>query len=282
MNAFLLRLKKTNQSNIMKYCILFFILLSFKSFSQGKIDGFYRGKGNATLVLGLGFEDPKHYFAGDTKTDLSRSAYYVNLFASYGLTENLDAQVALPYISSNKNSDLQDVSLFLKYRFYNKENGNGKLEMSFGSGFSTPASDYDIGGLNDIGQQATIIDTRLMLHYQWKTQWFATLQSGFSFKFEETPNSLPVTLKVGTSKNNWYYDVYYDYQHSFGGTDYLGSPAPQNFKEFGVDYHKVGGTVYTSFSKNLGAYINLSYLLAGRNSFQGAAYGVGLVYDFRK
>jgi hypothetical protein len=266
----------------MKYCLIFCILLSINTYSQGKADGFYRGKGNGVVVLGIGYEDPKHYFAGTIKTDLSRTAYYVNLFSSYGITNNLDAQVSLPYISSNKNSDFQDISLFLKYRFYKNETDNRKFEMSFGSGFSTPVSNYDIGGLNDIGQQATIIDTRFMVHYQRNGQWFATLQSGFSFKLEETPNSIPATIKVGTSKNNWYYDLYYDYQYSFGGDDYLGSPRPQNFKEFGVNYHKVGGTVFTSVAKNLGVYASLSYLLSGRNSFQGAAYGVGLVYDFKK
>ncbi|MFT4848533.1 MAG: hypothetical protein ACI83B_001064 [Sediminicola sp.] len=80
----------------------------------------------------------------------------------------------------------------------------------------------------------------------------------------------------------WYYDVYYGYQYSFGGIDYLGTPAPQDFREFGSDYHKVGGTLYRAFKGNWGAYLSLSYLLSGRNTFLGPVYGVGLVYNFRK
>lgn len=266
----------------MKYKILAMLfLVLWSGFSQGKIDGFYRGKGNATVVLGFGFEEPKNYFAGTTKLDLSRSTSYVNLFTSYGIANDLDVQVALPYITTDQASKLQDISLFLKYRFFKKNQENSKLELSFGSGFSTPMSDYKIGGLNDIGQQATSIDTRFMVHYQWNMGWFVTLQSGYSFKLEETPNNLPVTLKIGAAKKNWYYDFYYDYQHSFGGIDYRGTPSPQNFKELGVDYHKIGGTVYTSIYNNFGAYLNLSYVLSGRNTFQGPAYGAGLVYDFK-
>jgi hypothetical protein len=62
--------------------------------------------------------------------------------------------------------------------------------VSIAAGFSTPLSDYDVGGLNDLGQQATVIETRLMLHYVLVSEWFFTLQSGVSFKLEEVPNSL--------------------------------------------------------------------------------------------
>ena len=266
----------------MKNIIIIFLLTTLNNFSQGKIDGFYRGKGNATVVLSYGFEDSNHYYIGKTKSDIKRTAYYYNIYSSFGMTENLDIQVALPYISSKNNNDFQDIAFFMKYRFYKKNEENHKLELSFGSGFSTPVSDYSIGGQYDIGQQATIIDTRLMMHYQWNKNWFTTLQSGYSFKLEESPNSVPLTLKIGVAKNNYYYDFYYDYQYSFGGTDYRGSPPPQNFREFGVDYHKIGGTFYAAIFNNFGTYINLSYLLLGRNTYQGPAYGVGLVYDYRK
>ncbi|HAT66010.1 MAG TPA: hypothetical protein DCS66_15670, partial [Flavobacteriaceae bacterium] len=110
---------------------------------------------------------------------------------------------------------------------------------------------------------------------------FTSLQSGYSFKLEEVPNSFPFVIKAGRASSKWYYDIYYDFQHSFGGIDYLGTPSPQNFRAFGVDYHKVGGTVYKPFSNNIGAYVSLSYVLSGRNVFQGPAYGIGIVYNFK-
>ncbi len=262
------------------YILLLFFPITVVS--QGKIDGFYRGQGNGTMVLGLGFEDSKKYFAGRDKIDLSRNLYYANLYGAYGITNNFDAQISIPYLTSDDNRSFQDISVFAKYRFYQKQTEKGNLQLSLGAGFSTPLSNYEIGDLNDLGQQATIIETRAMLHYQCNTNWFTTLQSGFSYKLEEVPNSVPFALKVGKATSNWYYDAYYEYQYSFGGTDYLGAPRPQNFREFGVDYHKIGTTVFKPISKNLGAYVNLSYMLSGRNTFQGAAYGIGLSYDFKR
>lgn len=259
-------------------CIL--ILTSIQALSQGKIDGFYRGNGNTTITLGAGFEDNEDYLAGTDETDIARKLYYVNLFAAYGITKDLDVNISLPYIEIDDNKNVQDVSLFLKYRTLKKEYSNGKLELSFAGGFSTPVSDYNVGGLNDIGQQATIIETRAMAHYQTNAGWFATLQSGFSFKLEEVPNSLPITFKAGQALDKWYYDVYYDYQHSFGGIDYLETPPPQNFRRFGVDYHKIGGTGYRSFTDTFGAYVSVSYVLGGRNIFQGPGYGIGVSANF--
>jgi hypothetical protein len=264
------------------YILLTLILPFSESFSQGKIDGFFRGKGNATAVFGMGFEDNKNYFIGNDKSDISRSLYYANLYGSYGFTDNLDVSVSIPFLSSNKNTNFQDILLFTKYRVFQKEMKTGNLQLSIAGGFSTPISNYEIGGLNDIGQQATVIESRAVVHYQWNTGWFATLQSGYSYKFAETPSSLPLTFKAGKATAKWYYDFYYDYQHSFGGIDYRGTPPPQNFKEIGSDFHKIGGTVFTSFSENLGAFISLSYVLSGRNVFQGPGYGAGLVYNFRK
>jgi len=265
----------------MKPIVLLGLILFFsKGYSQVKVDGFYNEPGNATVVLGLGFEDSKNYIAGRNKTDLGRSVYYANLYMNYGITENLTTSLSIPYIVSDDQRNLQDVLLFLKYRLFQLEKKNGIVEVSLAGGISTPTSNYTLGGLNDIGQQATVLESRALVHYKKNNGWFATLQSGFSFKLEEVPSSIPVTAKLGKATSQWYYDVNYDFQYSFGGIDYRGTPRPQNFKEFGSDFHKVGGTVYTRFSKDFGGYISLSYTLAGRNVFTGAAYGLGVVYRF--
>ncbi len=259
--------------------IIFFLTLT-AAFSQGKIDGFYKTQHTGSVVLGVGFEDPKKYLAGNDKLDLSRSLYYVNLYSDYGITDNLNVAASLPFLSSNKESNFQDVSFMLKYKAFQTNFENGSLELSFAAGFSTPVTNYQLGGLNDIGQQATIFETRAMAHYKFNSGWFATLQSGYSIKLQETPNSIPATLKIGKATTNLYFDLYYDYQHSFGGIDYLGTSKPQNFKEFGVDFHKIGGSVYKPISEKFGAYVALSYIVGGRNTFVGAAYGTGIVYNY--
>lgn len=257
---------------------LFFIS---ETYAQGKIDGFYKEAGSGSAVLGLGFEDTQNYYIGRDRSDLGRNAYYASIFGAYGITDDVNVNLSLPYIISDDRRDFQDISLLLKYRIYQYVIEKSRLEFSLAGGISTPVSNYELGGLNDIGQQATILETRGMVHYSHANGWFGTLQSGFSFKLAETPNSIPFTFKFGKASEKWYYDLYYDFQHSFGGIDYRGTPRPQNFKEFGSDFHKVGGTVFTSFSNRFGSYLSLSYVISGRNVFAGPSYGLGLVYDFR-
>jgi len=270
-------------SKVTLHLLLFTILCSpVLSFSQGPIDGFYRGKGNLTSVLGFGYEDNQNYLIGKEESDLSRTLVYANLYSAYGLNKDLDVQVSIPYMASDDNQNFQDISLFIKYRFLEFQPDKAKLDLSFGLGFSTPLSNYEIGGLNDIGQQATVLETRIMLHYQLENGWFGTAISGYSFKFEEVPNSFPLVIKVGKAAGKWYYDVFYDFQNAFDGIDYRGTPIPQNFREFEVDYHKIGTTVYRNISGGFGAYLNYSNVFGGRNVFQGSRYSLGLVWDFRK
>lgn len=211
-----------------KYLLLTIsILFLVQGFAQGRIDGFYKGQGAGSAVLGFGYEDSKKYYAGDMKLDLGRTVVYGSIFVDYGITQDLDASVSLPYIASDDNSDFQDMALWLKYRLFDQALSSGNLEFSVAGGFSTPVSDYELGGLNDIGQQATIIDLRGMVHYKINSGWFVTLQSGYSFKLEETPNSIPVTLKAGHAGSNWYYDLFYDYQHSL---EELTTEAPSTAK----------------------------------------------------
>ncbi|WP_162984997.1 hypothetical protein [Mesonia aquimarina] len=261
--------------------ILTLLLSTFMSFSQGRIDGFYKEKGDVSFVLGGGFEDSKDYFAGTDKKELSRDIYYTNLYFAYGILNDFDVSVSLPFIVSKNERSFQDISIFLKYRLYKKQFANSKLQFSIGGGFSTNVSDYNLGTLYDIGQQASIFESRALVHYKHNSGWFSTFQSGFSYKLEEVPNSFPLVFKVGRALPNWYYEAFYDYQYSFGGIDYLGTPPPQNFKEFGVNYHKVGATLYRTFTKNIGVYITYSYILKGRNVFQGPTYGLGLVYNLK-
>lgn len=256
------------------------VLFCVSTYAQGKVDGFYKSKNQGAIVIGGGFEDSKKYVAGNTTLDLERSTYYISMFTAYGISDNLDVNISLPYISSNKENNLQDISVFLKYKLLKYTLEHGIIEVSAVAGLSTPISNYSLGGLNDIGQQATILDTRGMFHFKANTSWFVTLQSGFSYKLAEVPNSIPATLKVGKGTSRWYYDLYYDYQHTFGGIDYRGTPAPQNFRELGVDFHKVGGTLYRPFSTKWGAFATIAYIFDGRNVFLGGAYGLGLAYNF--
>ncbi|QHI36483.1 hypothetical protein IMCC3317_18460 [Kordia antarctica] len=252
---------------------------SYNGIAQGPISGFYSEKGDAIVVVGLGFEDSKNYFIGREKSDLSRSLYSVSLFGIYGINNRLNIQASIPYLSSNKENGFQDAQFFLKYKLLQKEWKKDKLELSLATGFSFNLTDYNIGGLNDLGQQAKILDFRALLHYQKQSGWFINLQSGFSYKFAPVPNSLPVTIRLGKASSKSYFDFWYDFQYAFGGIDYRGTPRPQDFRRLGANYHKIGGTYHFSLSKKSGIYVAPSYVISGRNVFKGFAYHLGFTYQ---
>ncbi|MGV6861680.1 MAG: hypothetical protein ACWA41_07895 [Putridiphycobacter sp.] len=272
---------------------LFFIsivLFSFNGFSQGRVDGFYKGKGNFDAALSLGYEHNPNYYAGKTKVGLTRDIYFLNSFFAYGITDKFDVNFSLPFINVNGSTQsIQDANLTFKHLLFSHvnsrcayKNRTTKTELSGSLGFSSNLTDYQTGGLNAIGQQAKIIDGRIVVHHQFSIPFFVTAQVGYSYKFEPTPSSLPFAIKFGTAQAKFYADVFYEYQHSFGGLDYKGTPAPSSFTELGVDFHKVGGAFYKPLSNKFGLVAGVSYIFLGRNSVEGFGVNAGIVYKHYK
>jgi len=265
----------------MKY-VLFLILLNsyFHGYSQGRVDGFYKGKGNFDAVLSGGYEHNPYYFAGRNKITLTRDIYILNTFLAYGITDKFDVNFSLPYINVNNNEkSLQDLSLTLKHLIFKLPS---KTSISGSLGFSSNLTNYQTGGGSAIGQQAKVIDGRIVIHQPLKNSIFLTAQTGYSYKFNPTPSALPFAIKLGIAHAKFYADVWYEYQYSFGGLDYKGTPAPMSFKELGVDYHKIGATFYKQIKKKLGVVIGGSYVFLGRNSVQGFGINAGIVYKHYK
>ena len=266
----------------MKIKFILFCLLgiySFEGIAQGRVDGFFKGKGNLDLVLGGGYESNPNYFAGTNKVALQRTVTIYNTFLAYGITDKLDVNVSLPYVDVNGvESDFQDYSIFLKHKVYDKK----RWTISLAGGFSSNVGDYQTEGGNAIGQKAKTVDGRLVVHHFAKNGIFFTGQTGYSYKGDPVPNSIPLTIKTGLAKSKYYFDVWYDFQHGIGGLDYRGTPTPATFRQLGVSYHKIGGTFYKPIFKHLGAYVGASYVLVGRNVSQGFGVNGGLVLKYSK
>ena len=218
---------------------LLIISLPLALFSQGRVDGFFKGKGNLDLVFGGGYEANDKYFAGTTKRGLTRNVTFFNTFVAYGITDKLDVNASLPYIDVNGvENDFQDYAIYLKHNTFVKNGWSISLAM----GFSSNLVDYQTEEASAIGQQAKTIDGRLVVQRFFSESIFVMAQGGYSYKNNPVPNAIPFALKLGWAKANYYIDVWYDFQHSIGGFDYRGDPSPTTFRSLGVSYHKIGGT----------------------------------------
>lgn len=277
----LIRKKKSTiqQASYLKNTTLIILLalISLKTFSQGKVDGFFKGKGNTEIVLGGGAEFANKYFAGRNKVDLSRTIYNTNIFIAAGLFDKLDLYFSAPYVIINNVNSIQDGSIYLKLKAYSKDLDKGTLSISISSGFSSPLAPYQTEGLSAIGQQAKIIDIRPVIHYHLSNGWFGTAQVAYNYKSNPVPEAFNAAFKIGKATSKYYCDVWYDHQTSFGGRDYRGTPAPSTFRELGVDYHKVGVTYYTTIFERLGFFVGTSYVISGRNIGQGIGANLGFV-----
>ena len=245
--------------------------------AQGRVDGFYKGKGNLDLVLGGGAEINSKFYAGNELVNLSRTITNSNVFLAYGILEKLDVNISAPYVMVDGNGGLQDGAIYLKYAVFEKELSKGKLSFTLAAGYSTPLSDYETEGITAIGQQASVIDARPLIHYFANNGWFGTAQFGMQTKSDPTPNAMGAALKIGKASDKYYYDFWYEFQESDGGFDYLGIPAAPSFKALGADFHRVGLTYYRPIKEKLGFFIGGAYTLAGRNVGQGFGINTGIV-----
>ncbi len=278
---------KTNRDKLSAFIylsitVLFSLLMVVgeNTYSQGSVDGFYKGRGNIDFVLSGGVEFADKYYAGKNLIGVSRNIYNSNLFIAAGLTNDIDLNMSLPYVAINDERSIQDGSINLKSKLFQQNINNGTLTGSISLGYSKNLALYQTEGLNAIGQRAKVIDVRPFLHYYLENGWFGTLQVAYDYKFDPVPNAYNASIKIGrvTSKN--YFDIWYDYQASDGGLDYRGITEPSTFRELGVDYNKVGATFYRRVSKSVGVSAGTFYVLNGRNIGKGIGANIGLVFKF--
>lgn len=267
--------------------IYLFTILFFTSFfvhSQGPIDGFSKGKNNFTAGLSYNYEKTQKFFAGTDLVGLPRSVQSFSFFSIYGVTNKLDVQLNIPYLNVGKGieTDFQDASLYLKYKFLNKE----KFQLFGSLGGYLPLSDYQTEGGNALGQHNEALDIRLVSQFNLNNGYFLSTQGGYFFKTYPTPNALSASFKYGYASAKIYIDVWYEYYNSFGGTDYrgVGELDPNlkgGFKSLAYSYHRFGTTIYKPI-KSFGSFINLAYTALGRNVGQGLRLGIGFTYNLYK
>ena len=249
--------------------------------AQGLVDGFYNDAKNFTAVIGAGYEDNPTYLAGDNELGLEKSFFNVNAFLGYGIATNLDINLAVAYVKSDQEQDLQDARIAIKYKFYQTNFGEFNVSTQLAGGISFPLTNYETEDLNAIGQRATSIPSRLLVHAQHNNGFFVTAQSGYDYKFDSVPNAVGATLKLGLAKKQYYLDTFLDVQNSVNGRDYRGFPAPDNFRELEVDFVRLGATFFKSISENFGVFVNGAYTVNGRNVGLGPAINLGLTFKSR-
>ena len=279
--------------------------------AQSLVSGFMTGKGHGSVVVSGTAERYDEAFLAPDKVEgvpIFREVRVssLNLYATYGISDKIDAIVSLPYIQSkgraegsvisdlnnlyatqgynNVRQGLQDVTALLKFKAYSVELGSSVLDLLGVTSFSTPVSDYETstgyGYIIAIGNRATKYTAAGVAHLKTSSGVFATGQVGYSLRSGQVPNALVGEAKVGYAGPKTYLEAYAAFQESHGGTDISEQGFTGFFPSTRVNYLRLGASLYRPIAKGVGVVLGASTYVAGRNIGKATGYSAGLSYSF--
>jgi len=297
-------LRKSKIASLGAVCLF---SISFLIQAQTPVSGFYPEKNNLTVAPSYTYKSYDQFYRGSTLTEAAPanmgtiSSSIASIYGEYGIIDWLSTTITIPYISitnsegiadpvlgTDKVDGVQDLSVFLKARAFNKQFANSsKLSIGAATGLTVPLSNYEAAGILSIGNRATAIDGCGIVQYSTPINIFAEALFGYSMRENsdfEIPNALVYSLKVGYY-NDWIYaHAKLGVQDSTSGYD-IASPeftangGPAGLPQTEVDYTNLYFDVYTPiYKKSLGISAGYGVNLNGRNYNQESSITFGLVY----
>ena len=278
---------------------------------QGLVSGFMAGKGHGSVVVSGTTERYETVYLAPEKIDgvpifEEVRVNSLNLYATYGLSDKIDAVVSLPYIQSkgkapgtvindldalystagytNVRQGLQDLTALLKFKSYSREIGSSILDLLGVVSLSTPVSNYQTntgyGYIIAIGNRATKYTAAGVAHLKTSSGVFATGQVGYSLRTGQVPHALVGEAKVGYAGPKTYIESFASFQESNGGTDISQEGFNGFFPATRVNFVRVGGSIYRPLANGIGVVLGASTYVAGRNIGKSTGYTAGASYNF--
>lgn len=270
--------------------------------SQGPIDGFFKGQGNADVAVGFGVNRSSKYTGSpDSIYNMNYSAQQFNLFGQYGITDYLDIIASLPFVFGKSENKFQDLGLHFKYRPVKKSWNNNNWTLLFSSGFVFPASNYQADVSGALGRREKKIPFRLINQLKLNNGLFFNLTGAYflrldklstkqlidyemiqpTFNSQQPSDYYSIMARIGWGTTHHFIETYALYQNTISGIDYrFGIEQPIQLYE--VDFLKVGGTYYYG-GKDNGVALNISYIPGLRRNIGNIIYaGVSFILKYRK
>lgn len=286
--------------------VIVFTILTTSIYAQSPVNGFMQGKGKGNVVVSYGIEKydkvllvPAEIDAVPVFNDVELSS--ASLFATYGITDQLDVVVSLPYISAkgnaseavltnlnfeNTRSGVQDISVFLKLSpdAFKCNIGSSSLSFIGAVGVKTPVGDYradeGLQSIIAIGNRGTTLSTIAIAMFKTKMGIFATGQFGGVMAAKTVPDAYISEIKLGYAASKIYVDAFLANQTSTGGVDILNAGFTGFFPVTKVNYTKAGLNLYVPIIQSVGIAAGASSIIDGRNIGKATGFYGGLVYKF--
>lgn len=280
--------------------------------AQTLTDGLMMQKKDFCTGVIYTYDTWKNYWEGALKRDNQNlgtvTTQTATWMGSYGLTEKINIIAMVPYVWGNASgvtwhplNGIQDLTLGVKYRFFNHDFTNGSLKAFALASGSIPLSNYDADYLPvSIGLQSKTFTPRLSVSYKMNNGWFSSISGGYTFRSNITLdrtdylvdnqlfttsevamyNQFSFSSSVGWNKKGLLAELNYMQQNTIGGGDIHKQETPFANNQFNFSKLGVTAMYFLPKPKNLAVRAGASYTLSGRNVGQSTTVMAGLLYTF--
>lgn len=168
-----------------KYLIAIMLCAPACLFAQTDMDALMMEKKALCVGPMYSYSSWKNYWEGTQKREnlnLGKvSTQMLGVMGAYGITRNINVLFSAPYVKTKASAGtlhgvegIQDLSLYVKWRFLQKKMGYGKLSLFAIGGASMPLTNYVADYLPlAIGLQSKTLQGRLMVDYE-RGKFFTT------------------------------------------------------------------------------------------------------------
>jgi hypothetical protein len=287
------------------------MLISTTARAQTPTDGFSMSKGEICLVTDYGQTSWKEYWEGTRlRENLNLGTFRARMImpmAGFGLTGKLNLFAGLPHISTSSTAGQmtgmkgwQDLSFAAKYKLVKKKNKQGTFYTFLTAGFSFPVSDYVPDFLPySIGLGASTLNGRVIAHYEHKSKFFATFQTGYTLRSniktdrqsyynerQVNSNEMPVpdvwdgAMRLGYNNKRFRADVHYNWSTSTSGSDIRRNDMPYPFNKMDAQWIGVSGLLWVPGVEGLALHATADQVVGGRNAGKAFSWSTGVQYVF--
>ena len=286
-----------------------FLLATFSSFCQTEIDGIMMDKKYFCAGTLYEYSSWDKYWEGTFKREnlnlgtVSTQKYSVN--GNFGITNNLNAIFSIPYVVTKASAGtlkgqngLQDLSLTLKYRFFEKKIKKSILSFYTIGSFSFPTTNYTADYLPlSIGSKSKIGTIRIMGDYQFRNL-FATVSTAYlkrsNIKIDRNtyysdemhytnevniPDAISFNFRTGYRTKRILAEAIFDsWITQKGGFDITTNNTPFPSNTMNMSKIAFNGKYYLKSIPNLSIVFGANHTISGRNVGQTNAFYGGLFY----
>lgn len=278
--------------------------------AQTDIDAIMMGKNQFCTGVIYNGSSWKEYWEGTLKRENANlgtvSTNMIGPMGSLGVSSKLNVIFNLPYIKTKASagqlkgfSDLQDLSLWLKWKPVKKKVGKGTLSLFTIGGISSPVSDYVADYLPlSIGMRNRNISLRGMADYQLGV-WTATISGTYvhrsnieidrsSYYTTEMhysnevfmPDAAQFNARMGYRGKTWVVEAVADNWTTLGGFDITRNNMPFPSNRMNMTRTGINMKYEPASPKGLTLIGGANTTIAGRNVGKSTSIQAGLFYIF--